>query len=204
MVERISSSRVAQAALLASLLLVGGPAMSASVTNMNFVGGCPQGEDDPECFDSGNATLTNVALVLGVDESDVSFVGEQSDTSSSSAFSVTGIGFQDGTWQINDSSITHLAFKADGYYILGEVTGSSGDWSTDITMWSPDFSTLTCPVGICAVERAYTQEDFLNGGTSIADLSNVRAFSVVPIPAAVWLFGSALAGLGFARRKKAA
>jgi hypothetical protein len=40
---------------------------------------------------------------------------------------------------------------------------------------------------------------------NIADLSNVRAFSVVPIPAAIWLFGSGLLGLiGIARRKNAA
>jgi len=32
---------------------------------------------------------------------------------------------------------------------------------------------------------------------------NVLDASVVPIPAAFWLFGSALAGLGWMRRKKA-
>ena len=79
----------------------------------------------------------------------------------------------------------------------------SGDWSTDITMWTPDITTLTCPEGICAdAGRSYTISDFRNGGGNIADLSNVRAFSVVPIPAAVWLFGSALAGMfGWSKRK---
>jgi hypothetical protein len=159
---------------------------------MTLVGGCPSGENDPECFNAGNASETNVALVLGVDESLVSQIV--------SGFSVTGIDALSGTWSITDSSITHLAFKADGYYILGELTGNSGDWSTDINMWTPDITTLTCPAGICAVERAYTVADFQNAGGS-ADLSNVRAFSVVPIPAAVWLFGSGLGLLGWMRRK---
>ena len=36
-------------------------------------------------------------------------------------------------------------------------------------------------------------------------LSNYRAFSAVPVPTAVWLFGSGLAGLiGAARRKSKA
>jgi len=164
---------------------------------MTLVGGCPSGEDDPDCFNAGNASETNVALIVGVDESLVSQI--------LSGFSSTGIGTQDGTWSITDSSITHLAFKADGYYILGELTGNSGDWSTDIEFggWTPDITTLTCPAGICAVERAYTVADFLTEapGSNIADLSNVRAFSVVPIPAAVWLFGSGLGLLGWMRRK---
>jgi hypothetical protein len=44
----------------------------------------------------------------------------------------------------------------------------------------------------------------LNGGTSWSSLtaSNLTALSPVPVPAAVWLFGSGLAGLmGFSRKK---
>jgi len=182
------------------------PTMAATVTNMTLKGGCPSGENDPECFNSGNASTTNVALVLGVDESLVSAVAYGDfDSGDPAEFSITpGYDSADtGTWTIHDSSITHLAFKADGYYILAELNGTSGVWSTDINDWSPDVTTLTCPVGICAVERAYTVADFLNGGTSVADLSNVRAFSVVPVPAAVWLFGSALGLLGWRRKAKA-
>jgi len=41
-------------------------------------------------------------------------------------------------------------------------------------------------------------------GTVGGDTSyiNVDSMSLVPVPAAVWLFGSALAGLGFTRRRK--
>ncbi len=200
MVSILSSgrvSRLAHASALAALLSFGSSAMAASVTNLDLVGGCPTDEDTAECFEASNATIENVALLVGQPVSNV--------TQIATGYSVTGIDAQSGTWSVTDSSITHLAFKANGYYILGAVTGSSGDWSTDITDWTPDVTTLICPAGICNPDaRNYTVADFLNGGGNVADLSNVRAFSVVPIPAAVWLFGSALAGLGFARRKRVA
>jgi hypothetical protein len=190
-----SFSRVAFVAALA-LSAFSTAALAAPVTNMTVVGGCPSVEDDPFCFDAGNATEENVALVLGVDESLV--------TQITSGYSITGFDTQTGNWSVTDSSITHLAFKADGYYILGELTGTSGVWSTSITEWTPDITTLTCPAGICnPVARQYTVADFLNGGGQVADLSNVRAFSVVPVPAAVWLFGSALGMLVWVRRKVA-
>ena len=186
--------RTVLSAALLSFLSV--PAFAA-VTNMNLVGGCPSGEDDPLCFNASNATEENVAALLGFNVTDVTQV--------IGGFSITGIGSQAGTWSITDSSITHLAFKSNGYYILGELTGSSGDWSTDISMWVPDVTTLTCPAGICDVaDRFYTLDDFLNDGGQIADLSNVRAFNAVPIPAAVWLFGSALGFLGWTTRRKLA
>ncbi|NNF60637.1 MAG: hypothetical protein HKN06_04810 [Gammaproteobacteria bacterium] len=181
--------------------LISGP-VSAAVTNLTFVGGCPTGEEDAECFSAGNATVANVALILGV--------GLDSVVQVTSGYTINGMdGSADndyntnsGTWSISDSSITHLAFKANGYFILGRVTGTSGDWSSDITMWTPDYSSVICPAGICNPDaRPYTLADFLNEGGNISDLSNVRAFSVVPIPAAAWLFASALGLLGWMRRR---
>ncbi|MGI9291887.1 MAG: VPLPA-CTERM sorting domain-containing protein, partial [Gammaproteobacteria bacterium] len=146
-----------------------------------------------------NATVDNVAAILGVDVNDV--------TQINSGFSVTGIDEKMGTWEITDTSITHLAFKSNGYYILGAIDSgvTSGMWDNDpsnLGEW--DLTNVQCPAEICGVTRDYTLEDFENNGGTIADLSNVRAFQVVPIPAAVWLFGSALAGLGFIKRRKMA
>jgi hypothetical protein len=42
------------------------------------------------------------------------------------------------------------------------------------------------------------------GGLASLDFDNALTVSAVPIPAAVWLFGSALAGLGWLRQKQIA
>lgn len=44
--------------------------------------------------------------------------------------------------------------------------------------------------------------DALGDAIAFATLSDSVAVSAVPVPAAVWLFGSALAGLGWLRRKQ--
>ncbi len=181
-------------------------ASAYAVTNLQFAGGCPVGEDDPQCFNSGNASTTNVALLLGVDSSFVTQIGGTlSADGSNGDFAVTGIGSTSGSWSVTNTDITHLAFKAGGYYILGEVAGLSGDWSTDIQNWlaETELTALTCPQGICnPVARNYELADFLNNGGNVADLGNVRAFNVVPVPAAVWLLGSALAALGIYGRRR--
>lgn len=170
-------------------------AAQAATTGLDFAGGCPESSNGVTglCDMGSNADVDNVAAILGVDTSLVSQV--------SSGFDVLGIGSQSGDWSVTDASITHIAFKSDGYFILGEVTAMSGTW--DNADW--DLSLVMCPDTICtAGPRAYTWDDFTNNGDQIANLSNVRAFSVVPVPAAAWLFGSGLIGLvGLARRKAA-
>ena len=207
---------LAQTAALAvtALLLVTGSAFAATTDGLTFLGGCPHPENDPTCDNSGNADTENVSILLGVPESDVTLIGENSLDESSSAFSIT---FDDpladwtngdvsGSWSVSDSSITHLAFKANGYYILADIgANTSGTWSTDINDWNPDYLTVTCPTGICADGgRLYTAGDFLNGSGEVSALSSVTAYGVVPIPAAVWLFGSGLGMLGWMRRRKSA
>lgn len=167
----------------------------AATTGLDFAGGCPESSNGITglCDNGGNADVDNVAAILGVDTSLVSQVF--------TGLNVTGINFLSGNWSVTDPSITHIAFKSATYFILGEVNALSGTW--DNTDWN--LSLATCPDTICTTgPRAYTWDDFTNHGGNIADLSNVRAFSVVPVPAAVWLFGSGLIGLiGIARRKKA-
>jgi hypothetical protein len=183
----------------ASLSIFAQPAWSA-VTGMNFAGGCPEAIGSP-CVPGSNATEANVALLLGLDASLVTFIGED-DGAGGPGFSVTGNGTTSGSWSITDSSITHLAFKSNGYYILGEVTAASGDWMNDTSApggW--DISLVDCPAAVCGVDRPYVTADFLTNGGAVAALSNARAFSVVPVPAAAWLFGSALGLLGWMRRR---
>ena len=180
----------------------------AATTGLDFAGGCPEAMDGL-CAGGSNADTANLAAILGVNESLVSEV--------LTGFSVTGMGTTSGTWTVTDPSITHIAFKSDGYFILGTVTAGSGAWDNDTSAASSwDLSLAICPLSICANAdankkkgdrligpRAYVDADFLNNGGQIAGLSNVSAFSVVPVPAAVWLFGSGLLGLvGVARRKR--
>jgi hypothetical protein len=175
------------ALLFAGLMSV---SANATTTGLDFAGGCPEGSISTLCDQGSNADEYNVAAILGVDVSLVSQL--------SSGFDVTGIGSKFGDWSVSDTSITHIAFKSSGYFILGEVNASAGTW--DNTDW--DLTLAICPDTICAVEREYNWDDFKNNGGQIAELSNARAFSVVPVPAAVWLFASGLLGLiGIARKR---
>lgn len=191
-----------RAGLSAALLAMGVAAaplvQAASVTGMDFVGGCNKDMDGGVCSQGGNASEESVAAVLGVDEDLVTYLGEVNLTSDGSIVLVSS---KSGDWEVDDSSITHLAFKGSTYHILGELTDENGTWSMDVLDWSPDFDSVTCPAGICGIERFYELDDFRNGGGKAAGLSNVRAFSVVPVPAAAWLFASGLGMLGWLRRK---
>ena len=179
-----------------SLFALMQPAISATTTGMTFAGGCVENSAAALCANGSNASEANVAAILGVDLADV--------TQLNSGFSATGIGAGSGTWSITDASITHLAFKSNGYFILGAIVdpATSGDWNNDpSSLGEWDLTNVQCPASICGSLRDYTLADFENNGGNIADLSNVRAFTVVPVPAAVWLFGSGLGLLGWMRRK---
>jgi hypothetical protein len=202
-------TKLSIAGLLTGLILASSQLSAATVSGMHFVGGCPESEDTAECFSSGQATVENVSLILGVDVVQVVdgfTIGDGDginltppDTGDISDF------FEEtsGTWSVTNSAITHLAFKADGFFILAELDANSGEWSTTPEDWGSIVEATMCPAGVCnPAARLYTYEDFLNGGSSVAELSNVRAFSTVPVPAAVWLFGSALGALGWVRRRK--
>ena len=198
------------AAFVFGLSLLQAQQAMAVTTGLDFAGGCPEAMNGV-CSGPGgpNADTTNVAAILGVDESLVTEV--------TSGFTVTGMNSGSGTWTVTDPSITHLAFKSDGYFILGTVTDVSGEWMNDTSaLGSWDLSLAICPLEICNTAdannqkgdrligpRDYVDADFLNNGGQVANLSNVRAFTVVPVPAAVWLFGSGLLGLvGVARRRR--
>jgi len=203
-------SRFAKIVAISLAGFFGPVAVAATTTGLDFSGGCPSSEPTNTglCDQGGNADVVNVSAILGVNESLVTQVGEIVGFSGTEpGFSVDSMnGGRSGTWSVSDPAITHLAFKADTYFILGKVTAGSGTWMMDPGTW--DLSLAISPATICTVDpgpRAYVARDFMSPGSQIASLSNVRAFSVVPVPAAIWLFGSGVVGLiGISRRRRAA
>lgn len=202
---------------IAALGLLSLQANAATVTGLDFLGGCPSPTSLPDstvCDASGQPSAYLISVITGVDESLI-VEGDKVDAIKDVADYVTDDFLltldlnaegeaTTGTFVVLDASVTYLTFKADSFFILAEFTGEVGvvyDWSTDPSDWLTILD-VYCPALICGTERFYTLEDFYNTGTNIAAISNVVAWSVVPVPAAVWLFGSALLGLvGVARRK---
>jgi len=99
--------------------------------------------------------------------------------------------------------------------VMEAVNGSAfsiqsiGSWegSFEGTLFGGGAADLSAPIGTgdwLSLEtfRVRNYCELTPCGYFEASLDNVTA-SVVPIPAAVWLFGSALAGLGWVRRKQA-
>ena len=70
--------------------------------------------------------------------------------------------------------------------------------SRTVPIETGSFQTITFDPAWANLERL----EMFNDGSAVLSLDNI-AINVVPIPAAVWLFGSALAGLGWLRRKPA-
>ena len=191
------------AAFVFAMSMLPAQQVMAATTGLDFAGGCPESSNGVTalCDGGSNADVNNVAAILGVNTSLVTQIAEVTGGDGTvNGLTIGGMNTFDGTWSISDPSITHIAFKSDGYFILGEVTAMGGTW--DNADWT--FSLAICPDTICTPgPRAYTSDDFTTNGGPIAALSNARAFAVVPVPAAVWLFGSGLLGLvGIARRRR--
>jgi hypothetical protein len=103
-----------------------------------------------------------------------------------------------------------------------EPTGDPTPYQNDLRLWFEDICSFYCVsqdlnltfaqpltnaggvIDLSGYETATirdTSYNFLAEGTRTIVSGRIVGSSVVPIPAAVWLFGSALAGLGWFRRK---
>ena len=112
---------------------------------------------------------------------------------SDNGLTITGITFKpvpDSTEAIEvdwsytgPGTLDYITFKADNLVFVYDANG--------MTSGTVNFDDLCMIDGYC------------NMGGKTPALSHSAAYSVVPVPAAVWLFGSGLLGLvGVARRKK--
>jgi hypothetical protein len=106
---------------------------------------------------------------------------------------------------LNQISATELACRDNelGYMdvynagSLGEFTNIQYDWYWSDTEWAPNTN------GAWASLFSRGLPDYRDKSAEYYAWA-VRDGDVVPIPASVWLFGSALTGLGWIRRKQAA
>ena len=129
-------------------------------------------------FDEADISLTN-ALVIGTDGGQVDFVASTVPGSSDWIASFNGV---------------NLTLKDDNNFILGMKWGT-GDYFTD-SKW--ELQTGPDTDSYLITFRSGPTPDDKTGQTLAVDVK------VVPVPAAVWLFGSGLIGLvGVARRKRA-
>ena len=91
---------------------------------------------------------------------------------------------------------------ADGVTSLGAVLGPTITAATVANVWQNLTVNGVAIAGTSFARLVLITGDFLPGGNGGAPRFDDASFeSVVPVPAAVWLFGSALGMLGLARRK---
>jgi len=119
------------------------------------------------------------------------------------SLTVTGASSGNGIFQLAD----YLAFSWNtaettldlGVELVGQPVGIAGDWGATHDGTTGDFNLIgientLAPIGVLAFQIA------TNGGNG--DTLNLTSMRPVPLPAAFWLFGSALASLGFISRKR--
>lgn len=123
---------------------------------------------------SGSGASINVNGTLTVEDS------ANAATTSSNSLLVTGLGLNDG--------LTHEWQATSGFDL------STAAWN-NVNSIELSLDTLLSATTTTNGESAFTQSKFVGGGMVTIETS------VVPVPAAVWLFGSGLLGLaGIARR----
>lgn len=105
----------------------------------------------------------------------------------------------DGVWE---TAISIVDVQLDSFIDFGAVIkNSQGVIVAELSKATPGV-TLDLALDVYTVDFLGTPGDFSAGWSLIATIRDDVDVSAVPIPAAVWLFGSALMGLvGVSRRK---
>ena len=131
--------------------------------------------------------LTGAQLAI-FDDSDQSYAGSSLDVLIGDTVGFAGPNGSGDFTATNTTSALALTLTGSDNFILGLSTDSGANWLPD--------SSITA-LGANAYRVAFIT------GNNVTEV-DVQIVSAIPVPAAVWLFGSGLLGLvGIARRKKA-
>lgn len=109
--------------------------------------------------------------------------------------SISTVNNNDGTWTFTNTRTTGtLSIGDPGAFVFGHSADIGATWSAEAASWTQVFPSLF--PDIWSIKYAY--------GTDVKTAYLlVKNVSPVPVPAAVWLFGSGLIGLaGVARRRR--
>jgi hypothetical protein len=175
--------RMMRKILTALLFILPGQVFAATVT-IDFddlpLGGTPIGGDFVEVVTQGFSFVSEVGVGAYGDPGNQAIVGFSS-----------GIDFDTGEIyisRVDGEAFALLAADVDGVSSFGVSCDVCGDFSGEFGTggW----------LNITSVAFFGDAPAF-----SPVSVDNFMAGTAVPVPAAVWLFGSALVGLGFVRRK---
>jgi hypothetical protein len=165
--------------------------------NVGDAGGLFQPPLQSQGYDiSGSVILSSAEVIIGTNTGTKSFGGTAS-----------GLG-QDGFGVVTEVIFERSDAGAFAVHSLDLLLTAdpSGSTNTRGYLAGGGIANLGTPVGtgdwLNLVSLSFRAEgNGFGGGGSTIEIDNINV-SAVPIPAAVWLFGSALAGLGWIRRKQ--
>jgi hypothetical protein len=130
-------------------------------------------------------TFNEGTMLAMFDDSDTTLSGSHLDIPLPELVLITVGGTNPGDWTATNETPTPFNLTGSSQFRLGISTDAGVSWSGDIS---------TSPAGTNALNVTFSD------GTVLS--VDVQVVPAIPVPAAVWLFGSGLIGLvGVARRK---
>jgi hypothetical protein len=178
---------------------------------------------DPNLYDNYDNTMSVTGhFILAEELIDTTGYGTVADVSQS----VLSYSFSDGintlTNENSDINSFVVAYAPSGEFVHWDINFSQsnfGSVSGEVPetvyriITENDIYNVTWDIGVSSHCSSFDLDDGYGGGDICADVDLLSSgesqnnqgvwvsSSVVPVPAAAWLFGSALAGLGWMRRK---